>query len=80
VGDKVRFQLSDVFLPGPGGVFPSLPEETELLGTVLNFSDSGAKTQFFAVVEVVRKQSLIVPVEKLEIIKAPPSEGATCDR
>lgn len=66
VGDKVRFQIADVFLPSPGAVFAAVPTDTQLEGTIVGFSDSGLKTRFFAVVEVVRVQSLVVPLEKLE--------------
>lgn len=65
-GDKVRFQIADVFLPSPGAVFAALPADTQLEGTIVGFSDSGFKARFFAVVEVVRVQSLVVPLEKLE--------------
>ena len=64
----MRFQASDVFLPSPGGALAAIPEEAELEGTVIDFSDSGMKSRFFAVIEVVRTQSLIVPVDKLEVI------------
>jgi hypothetical protein len=68
VGDKVRFALSNVFLPSQEAVLAPLPRETELEGTVVDFSDSGANLRVFAVVDVVRKQAVVVPVEKLEII------------
>lgn len=74
-GDKVRFRVADVFLPSPGGALPANEEETVLEGTIVDFSDSGLKSRFFAVVEVVRTQSLIVPVEKVEIIKSSTLEG-----
>ena len=65
-GDKVRFQIADVFLPSAGAVFAAMPTDSQLEGTIVGFSDSGLKTRFFAVVEVVRVQSLVVPIEKLE--------------
>jgi hypothetical protein len=71
----VRFQIADVFLPNPGAVFAALPEETELEGTIVDFSDSGLKSRFFAVIEVVKTQSLVVPLEKLEVINASDLEG-----
>lgn len=40
--------------------------EKELEGTIVDFSDSGQKERFFAIVDVVRKQSVVVAVEKLE--------------
>jgi hypothetical protein len=64
----VRFQVADVFLPSPGGGFPAIEEEEELEGTITCFSDSGSAPRFFALVEVVRTQSLIVPVDKLTVI------------
>jgi hypothetical protein len=73
----VRFQASDVFLPSPGGALAAIPEETELEGTIIDFSDSGLRSRFFAVIDVVRTQSLIVPVDKLEIIKAATTKGET---
>jgi len=36
-------------------------------GPVIDFSDSGAQARFFAVVEVVRKQTVIVPMHELRI-------------
>ena len=73
----MRFQVSDVFLPSPGGVFAAVPEETELEGTIVGFSDSGLKSRFFAVIEVVKTESLIVPLEKLEVIKTSAPENET---
>ena len=67
-GDKVRFRISDVFLPSPESVLLApLPEE-ELEGTVVDFSDSGQKARVFALVDVVRRQTVVVPVEKLHYV------------
>jgi hypothetical protein len=44
-------------------------DETELEGTILEFSDSGSSPRYFAVVEVVTMQSLIVPVQELEMVE-----------
>ena len=63
----MRFHVQDVFLPSPEGVCAPLAADTEVEGTILSFSDSGPRPQAFAVVEVVRRQTLIVPVEKLTI-------------
>jgi hypothetical protein len=57
-------RLSDVFLPAADD--PS-PRDEEMEGTVIDFSDSGAQARFFAVVEVVRKQTVIVPMHELRI-------------
>ncbi len=66
VGDKVRFSISDVFLPQPEGVFVVAPGETEVEGTIVDFSDSGSRVRVFAVVDVVRRQTVIVPAEKVK--------------
>jgi len=63
VGDRVRFAAADIFLSGPGGLNPL--DAAELEGTVVEFSDSGSRTRAYAVVEVVRTQMMVVPVEKL---------------
>lgn len=67
-GDKVRFSLSDAFLPSAEelGVLGAPDEQVE--GTVINFSDSGTSQSYFAVVDVVRRRSVVVPVEKLEVM------------
>jgi hypothetical protein len=64
----VRFRVSDVFLPNPEEVCAGLSVSTEAEGTIINFSDSGAKPRAYAVVEVVRRQNVVIPIEKLEII------------
>lgn len=64
-GDKVRFLASDVFLPGPEEVFSALAADTPLEGTVVGFSDSGSEPRVFAVVDVIRRQTVVVPVDRL---------------
>jgi hypothetical protein len=79
IGDRVRFALADVFLPGPDVGTPPSSEMTELDGTLIEFSDSGSRTKAFAVVEVVRKQLIVVPVEKLEYVAGPLEGGAATE-
>jgi len=69
-GDRVSFERSDMFLPGPEEL---LPGTGELEGVVIGFSDSGAQSRVFAVVEVVQKQEVVVPVDKLRLL-GPSSE------
>jgi len=38
------------------------------VGTILDFSDSGERIRAFAVVEVVRRRSFVVPVDQLTIL------------
>jgi hypothetical protein len=44
-----------------------MPDE-KVVGTVIDFSDSGSKPDYFAVVDVVRRRTVVVPVEKLEVV------------
>jgi hypothetical protein len=67
VGDKVRFSVDDIFLPDAGSVFVAAPGEVQVEGTVVNFSDSGSAPRMFAVVEVIRRQTVVVPIEKLQL-------------
>jgi len=62
--------MSDVFLPSPEEVLPRMVLTDEVEGTVVGFSDSGVEPRAFAVVEVVRRQEVIVPVDKLHVIAA----------
>jgi hypothetical protein len=61
----VRFEAADVFLPNPEEL---LRPAGDLEGVVVGFSDSGAEARVFAVVEVVQKQEVVVPVDKLQPI------------
>jgi hypothetical protein len=47
------------------------PQEEIVEGTIVGFSDSGTRLRFFAVVEVVRTESMVVPLEKLELVESP---------
>jgi hypothetical protein len=64
----VRFRSSAIFLSQAS---EPLPADAEIEGTVIDFSDSGAERAAFAVVEVIRTQTVIVPVGELE----PPLRG-----
>jgi hypothetical protein len=65
IGDLVRFRVQDVQFPISEASFE---EEAMLQGKVVGFSDSGAIERAFAVVEVIRKQLVIVPVQQMERI------------
>jgi hypothetical protein len=62
----VRFRVSDVFLPDAVFVYP--PSEEDMEGTILDFSDSGQNARAFAVIDVTKRQTVVVPVEKLQAI------------
>ena len=65
-GDRVKFAKGSIFLPDPEEIqfFPSGSDELE--GTIIDFSDSGVQSKAYAVVEVVRRLSLVVPVDELQ--------------
>ena len=67
----MRFSVSDVFLSNPESALLAAPGGDEVEGTVVDFSDSSSKAHVFAVVHVITRQTVIVPVEKLRAIKAP---------
>ena len=46
----------------------SAPQDAEFEGRIIGFSDSGSEPRAFAVVEVVKTQTLIVLVRELEVI------------
>jgi hypothetical protein len=68
-GDRVRFRVADVYLPAPEDVCALSGATAELEGTIVSFSDSGSKLSYFAVIDVVRKQSVVVAVDKLEVVQ-----------
>ena len=65
-GNNVRFHLSDVFLPNAEELRAVFREEEELEGTVVDFSDSGIRANAFAIVEIIQKQTVVIPIDKLE--------------
>lgn len=65
----MRFRLSSVFLPEAESVVNTLSLDSEVEGSIVNFSDSGANSKAFAVVEVVRKITVVVPAVSLELVK-----------
>jgi fructoselysine-6-P-deglycase FrlB-like protein len=68
----VWFRVSDVFLPTAGEVFGAPGTDDHVEGVVVSFSDSGSQPRVFAVVDVIRRQTVVVPVERLR----PLSQGS----
>ncbi|MGD0128608.1 MAG: hypothetical protein ABSF46_24885 [Terriglobia bacterium] len=68
IGDHVRFRAASVFLWPQQSSLTAPPDEAEIVGKVIGFSDSGKEPQVYAVIEVVETQALIVPVSDLEVI------------
>ena len=68
VGDRVRFRVSDVFLPEPAEVLANLTPDVEANGVVVEFSDSGSSPWAYAVVRITAQQSVLLPVGSLRVL------------
>ncbi len=73
-GDLVRVARASVFLPSRTELQEFAPGDEELEGTIIGFSDSGSRPKAYAVVEVVRRLSLVVPVEQLRVTSSPSAQ------
>jgi len=67
-GDQVRFSRCDVFLPeANANELDALFRDTqEVEGIVVGFSDSGRTSGAFALVEVIQRLTMVIPVERLK--------------
>jgi len=64
----VRFLVSSVFLPEAESYFSDLSPDGAVEGSIVGFSDSGAEAKAFAVVEVMRKITVVVPAGSLTLV------------
>lgn len=71
-GDRVRFRISDIFLPSPAELPTELSQSPELEGEIVDFSDSGLELRVFAVVEISGLRTVVIPVSRLEVVEANP--------
>jgi hypothetical protein len=71
----VAFLISDAFIQGSEENHASLSDTGEVEGTIVNFSDSGTASRVFALVEIVRKQTVVIPVERLRLLESSGSRG-----
>lgn len=69
IGDQVRFRAASVFLWPEQNSSGAPPDDAEIEGKIIGFSDSGAEQCVFAVVEVVTTRALIVRVSEIEVVK-----------
>lgn len=68
---RVRFRISDVYIPEPEEVLNELYGNSLLQGEVMDFTDAGPRQHRYIVVKVKDvKGSLIVPVEKVVVLKS----------
>ncbi len=72
VGDRVRFRISDAFLPEPAEVLASLTVEAETNGVIVEFSDSGNSPRAYAVVQISAQQKVVIPVGALHLLSEKP--------
>jgi hypothetical protein len=66
-GDRVYFKVSDVFLPAAEELHAQIGVTDEVEGRVIGFSDSGMESRVYAVVEIIEKREVIVPINKLRV-------------
>jgi hypothetical protein len=66
IGDRVWFSVASIFLPEPEAA-PALSPALEIEGVIVDFSDAGTAARAFAIVEIVRTETVVVPVDKLRI-------------
>ena len=69
IGDRVSFRISDVYLPEPTEVLANLTPEAEASGVVVEFSDSGNDLRAYAVVRITARQSVLLPMSALHVVK-----------
>jgi hypothetical protein len=69
IGDEVRFRAASVFLWPEQSSSGAPLDDAEIEGKIIGFSDSGSERCVFAVVEVVKTQTLIVRASELEVVK-----------
>jgi hypothetical protein len=61
--------VANVFLWPEESSLSALPQDAEIEGKLTGFSDSGSDPRVFALVEIVKTQTIIVRVSELEVIK-----------
>jgi len=67
-GDHVSFHVRDIYLPGPIEFAETLDPDTEVLGCIVDFSDSGPSPGAFAVVQTDEHKKVVVPIDSLSPI------------
>jgi hypothetical protein len=72
---RVRFRISDVFLPSAEELDHLLSADAETEGVIVDFSDSGSVHHFFAIVELDSGQAMVVPLQSLKPTRPGPLES-----
>jgi len=67
-GSLVRFQLSSIVCPDREQVLARITNRLNLTGKVVQLSDAGEKSDYYAIIQVGGVMSpLIVPVDQVEL-------------
>lgn len=69
LGDQVRFRPTAVFFWPEEKPLSALPPDAEIQGELVGFSDSGSEPRVFAIVEVMKRENVIVRLSDLEVIE-----------
>jgi hypothetical protein len=64
-GDKVCFALGSVYLPSSQEAVALLGPADQILGTIMNFSESERGQRDFAVVSLAGSSKVVVPLDGL---------------
>lgn len=62
----MSFRVSDIFLPDAAEIRAIWADAAEMEGAIIDFSDSGDSSRVFAVIDVVQKRTVVVPVAQLK--------------
>lgn len=68
----MRFLLSSVYLPEAENALKSLSLDSEVEGVIVRFSDAGTRQDAFAVVEVVRRVTVVIPAGHFKLAAGEP--------
>lgn len=64
-GDVVYFALESVYLPAAREALASLTTADQVVGKIMQFSESDAGVRAFAVIALGGRSKVVVPLEKL---------------
>jgi hypothetical protein len=68
-GDRVHFAIDSVFLPSLPDVLAAILPADHIVGTITQFSGSGAQERAFAVVALASHSSVVVPLDDLSRVE-----------
>ena len=72
IGDLVVFHIRNVFLPGVRELLQTLSPDDEIVGILVDLSDSGTVPDAFGVVELAHQQRVVVSLRQLRSLPRTP--------